>query len=378
MDLAFEQEIGVYALKEDFKSTLFEMGKRGDVIKQMYSRIGQESARMVYVDLRKSEGEEIVGIVMDKGPVDELKDRYYVVVKDRLDRTHYINIGGNRHYEDIEKGAIIKVGVAQASTGKADHNIAALAAENDGVYNLYKHYAHVEENMKFIPEGDRQSYVDRHLVRLESLEKSGAVERLSEIEFKVPDDLVERGEKITEEINDKLRRYGVADVKFVSEMPLAKQIEAEAWTDLDETLLTLSKGKSPALSGWREVEAALAKRASYLKDQGYAKEIEGRLHISSASKPTLQSKELKAVAAKLEVKFGRHYKSLDDVKSFNAIYRGRVKLHSGRYAVMTHGRNISMVPLQGAIRVQVGQEVNCQLTKKGFYRIRSRELSLSL
>lgn len=379
MGLVIEREIGVFEVKEDFKTTLFELARRKDVIKQMYGRIGSESARMIYVDLRKSEGQEIAGIVMDKGPVDELKDRYYVIVKDRLDRPHYINIGGNRNYDEIRKGAIIKVGVAQASTGKADHNIAALVAENDGVYNLYKHYEHVEESMSFIPEEDRQTYVDRHLLRLETFEKDGVVQRINEVEFKVPPDLVERGEAITEEINDKLRSYGVADVKFVSEMPLNKQVGAEAWTDLDETLLMRSQGKIDDLSGWREVEAALEKRAAYLKAGGYAREVDGRLHIPPASRPALQKKELAAAVGKLEAKFGRSYQSIEGVKSLNGVYRGRVKLHSGEYAVMTYGsRNLAMVPVSGKVGVKVGQEVSAQLTKRGSFRIRGRELGLSL
>ncbi len=376
--LVVERDIGVFEVQNDFKDILFEASKRGDIIKQMYERIGQDSAQMVYVDLRKSEGQEIAGIVMDKGPVDELKDRYYVVVKDRMSRAHYINIGGNRNYEDIRKGAVIRVGVAQASTGKADHNIAHMARMNDGVYSLYKHYEYVQKEMTFIPEEDRQSYVDRHLVRLETFEKGGIVERVNEVEFKVPPDVVEQGKKITEEMNEKLRRYGVADVKFVSEVPLDKQMGAQAWTDLDETLLVRMQGKVPALSGWREVDAALEKRASYLKENGYAKEVDGKLHITSAAKPVLQDKELKNAAAKLEAKFGRQYQSIKGMKSLNAVYRGRVKLHSGEHAVMTYGRNMTLVPVQGRIRAAVGAEVNVSLARNGAFRIRGRELGLGL
>ncbi|MFP4465347.1 MAG: DUF3363 domain-containing protein [Alphaproteobacteria bacterium] len=379
MGLAEERGISIFEVKEDFKTTLSELSRRGDIIKQMYERIGKESAQMVYVDLRKSEGQSVVGMVMDKGPVDELKDRYYVVIKDRMGKPHYINIGSNRNYEDIRKGAIVKVGVAQASTGKADLNIAQIAQQNDGVYNLYKHYQHVEEHMAFIPEEDRQIYVDRHMVRLETFEKSGVVERLNEIEFKVPKDIVEQGEKITEEINDKLRRYGVADVKFVSEMPVDRQVGAQAWTDLDETLLMRSQGKISELSGWREIEAALEKRVTYLKENGYAKEVNGKLQISSASKPVLQQKELKTAAVKLEARFNRSYQPIESMKNLNGIYRGRVKLHSGDHAVISYGRQgLTMVPVQSRLTANVGQEVNIQLTKKGLYRIRARELGLKL
>lgn len=378
MGLVTEKDIGVFAIEGDFKDTLFQASKRGDIIKTMYDRIGKDSANMNIVDLRNSDGKEVAGIVMDKGPVDELNDRYYVIVKDSASRPHYINIGNNRNYTEIQKGAIINVKNAQASTGKADYNIAALAAKNDGVYNQYKHYAEVEETLKWMSDDERQSYVDRHMIRLQSLEKSGIVERINEISYKVPNDLVKQSEKVTEEINEKLKRFGVADVSLVSEQPLIKQEIAEAWTDLDSTITKRAKGEAIQDTGWREFEASIAKRTQYLKENGYAKEIEGKLVVSTNAEETLKNKELLLMGDKLEKRFKRIYTPNTTIREMNGVYRGKVKLHSGNHAVVTTGQKVTLVPLKGNLKANVGQEINIKMTKKGVFRIRSREIGMSL
>jgi hypothetical protein len=330
------------------------------------------------MDLRSSGNREVTGIVMDKGPVDELNDRHYVVVKDSLSRPHYINIGGNRNYTEIQKGAIIKVKNAQASTGKADFNIEALASQNNGVYNLTMHYKHVNETMAWMPEHDRQVYVERHLVRLESLQKSGVIERINEVEFKIPTDLVEQSKAVTAEINEKLKRFGVADVAFVSEQPLMKQEVAEAWTDLDIAIKGRIKGEVNQDLGWREFEASITRRVQYLKDKGYAKEIEGKLSLSKDVEQTLKAKELNVAGAKLENRLKRIYTPHTTFTEMNGVYRGKVKLHSGNHAIVTTGQKVTLIPLKGHLKAKLGQDVNIQMTNKGVFRIRAREIGMSL
>ncbi|MCD8520542.1 MAG: DUF3363 domain-containing protein [Alphaproteobacteria bacterium] len=119
--LAFEQPPGVYTLKEDYQNDLRVIAQKNEAVKRLYPKI-QDQARLnalsVYV-LKDGQGPEVSGRIVDKGIMDELYDRKYVVVEDMSAKLHFVAVGDARSHDKVEKGSLVTIKPGSQATGKA-------------------------------------------------------------------------------------------------------------------------------------------------------------------------------------------------------------------------------------------------------------------
>jgi hypothetical protein len=95
--------------------------------------------------------------------------------------------------EEIGRDMIVEAAPVVSGPRPADRNIAANAEQHNDVYRPSRHLERVRDS--FERQGkDPEAFVRSHVRRLEALRRAGLVERIDADHWKVPKDIVERGQ----------------------------------------------------------------------------------------------------------------------------------------------------------------------------------------
>ncbi len=346
--LAVEQPPGVYMLKEDYQDDLRAIAQKNEAVKRLYPKI-QDQARLdalsVYA-LKDGQGPTVSGRIVDKGIMDELYDRKYVVVEDMDAKLHFVAVGDARSYDKAEKGSLVTVKPGGQSTGKADENIKMIADMNGGLYDAAVHRAHVEKEMKFIPEEDRDQYVDYHLKRLETLEKNEIVKVMDGGRYEIPVDVIAKGEELTKKINEREKKRFYPHLNVLSTTPVEQLVHAEKKTWLDRELYKLAK-KGPSIPYDAGVSQALAERREWLiKNDLAIIQSNGVFALRGKVLQQLDTMEVYAAGRKLAQKFGLEFSDKRVKLDQPVQYGGFVNLETGTWAVVSAGKELQLTRIE--------------------------------
>jgi len=197
--LSSERETGQWTISDRAETTLMELSDRNDIIKTMHRALathGLDEQRGIdqYVRHGGRPDGKVVGRILAKGLAgDEMDERVYLVIDGVDGRVHHIEFPDGSHLKDTGRDMIVEVASTISGPRAADRNIALNTGENDGFYRPSQHLGRIRE--QFEREGrDGESFVRSHVRRLEALRRAGHVERLDEDHWKVPKDIVERGQ----------------------------------------------------------------------------------------------------------------------------------------------------------------------------------------
>lgn len=346
--LAFEQPPGIYTLKEDYQDDLRQIAQKNEAVKRLYPKI-QDQARLdalsVYA-LKEGQGPEVTGRIVDKGIMDELYDRKFVVVEDMGAKLHFVAVGEARSYDKAEKGSLVTIKPGSQSTGKADQNIKMIADMNGGLYDAAVHRTHVEKEMKFIPEEDREQYVDYHLKRLETLEKNEIVKVQDGGRYEIPADVIAQGEELTKKINEREKKRYYPHLNILSAEPIEHLVHAEKKTWLDRELYKQAK-KCPSIPYDAGVSQALAERRDWLVKNDLAIiQSNGEFALRGKALQQLDTMEVYAAGRKLAKKFGVEF-SDKRVKIDQPVqYGGFVNLGTGTWAIVSQGKELQLARVE--------------------------------
>lgn len=163
-----------------------------------------------------------------------------------------------------------------------------------------------------------------------------------------------------------------------SDLAIEAQVTASGATWLDRQLLA----KDPPLSGGGfggEVRAAMDARIDHLVEQGLANRHGQRVVFARDLLATLRRRELEDTAAKLSGETGLAYQPAAEGERVSGVYRQRVTLASGRFAMIDDGLGFQLVPWRQALEKQLGREVRGVIAPSGnvewsFARKRGLEL----
>jgi type IV secretory pathway VirD2 relaxase len=149
-----------------------------------------------------------------------------------------------------------------------------------------------------------------------------------------------------------------------SDLTIEAQISAPGATWIDRQLLA----KDPALSGGGfggEVREAMDRRIDHLAQQGMA-ELQGqRVVLARDLINTLRRQELDGAVAKLSAETGLAHRPSAEGEHVSGIYRQRVTLSSGRFAMIDDGMGYQLVPWRPALEQQLGKQVAGVMTPGG-------------
>jgi hypothetical protein len=122
-----------------------------------------------------------------------LSERVYLVVDGIDGRSITWSSRTRAGSRGVGQGMIVEVAPVVSYPRPADGNIAANAEENDGVYRPSRHLERIRDS--FERQGkDSEAFVRSHVRRLEALRRAGHVERIDADHWKIPYDIVERGQ----------------------------------------------------------------------------------------------------------------------------------------------------------------------------------------
>jgi type IV secretory pathway VirD2 relaxase len=161
-----------------------------------------------------------------------------------------------------------------------------------------------------------------------------------------------------------LRRFGAPNevrptlvLMARSDLDLDAQIGATGATWLDHRLV--DRNSIPlAMSGFgQEVRDAMTERTNYLVADGFARRQGTAVVFQRDMLNTLRRREVDGVAAKIAAEIGCPFLPTESDIPFGGIYRKRLALASGRFAMIDTGLGFQLVPWSKAIENSLGQRV---------------------
>ena len=138
-----------------------------------------------------------------------------------------------------------------------------------------------------------------------------------------------------------------------SDLAIEAQISAAGATWLDRQLLAKESALSSGGFG-AEVREAMDRRIDHLVEQDLARRQGQRVIFARDLLNTLRRRELDEAAAKLSAETGLAHRPSAEGEHVSGVYRQRVTLASGRFAMIDDGMGFQLVPWRPALEQQLG------------------------
>src|SRR3954447_12291819 len=143
-----------------------------------------------------------------------------------------------------------------------------------------------------------------------------------------------------------------------SDLTVEEQLKANGATWLDRQLLARRTTSLSDAGFGREVQEAMEVRVGFLVNEGLARRQGQRLIFIRDLLDTLRRREPDTASAKISAETGLPYHSPAEGETFAGVYRQRVTLASGRFAMIDDGLGFSLVPWTPSLERQLGRQVS--------------------
>jgi hypothetical protein len=141
-----------------------------------------------------------------------------------------------------------------------------------------------------------------------------------------------------------------------SDLPIQEQVGARGATWIDRQLLVRDQATSSAGFG-AETREAMERRVDHLVEEGLARRQGQRVIFARDLLDTLRGKDLTEAASKLAAETGLAHRPSAEGEHVSGIYRRRITLSSGRFAMIDDGMGFQLVPWRPALEQQLGKQV---------------------
>ena len=150
-----------------------------------------------------------------------------------------------------------------------------------------------------------------------------------------------------------------------SDLDILAQTTAAGATWLDRRLLARGFDDVADTGFGAEIRAALERRGEHLVSEGLARRQGRRLLFARDLLETLRNRELAAAGAQLAADTGLPARTHAEGDHVSGIYRRRVTLASGRFAMIDDGLGFSLVPWSQSLERNLGRQVSGVATTAG-------------
>jgi hypothetical protein len=113
------------------------------------------------------------------------------------------------------------------------------------------------------------------------------------------------------------------------------------------------------------VRDAIDSRVDHLASEGLARRRGQRVIFARDLLDTLRRRELNDAAAKIAADTGLTYQSSQEGEHVAGVYRQRVTMASGRFAMIDDGLGFQLVPWRPALEQQLGRQVSGTMVSGG-------------
>ncbi|MBT1512882.1 DUF3363 domain-containing protein [Bradyrhizobium sp. SRL28] len=142
-----------------------------------------------------------------------------------------------------------------------------------------------------------------------------------------------------------------------SDLSIEAQVTAPGATWIDRQLLT--RDSIVASGGFgSEVREAMDRRVDYLAGEGLARRQGARVVFARDLLNTLRRQELDATVARLSAETGLSHTPSSEGERIVGVYRQRVTLASGRFAMIDDGLGFQLVPWRPALEQHLDRQVS--------------------
>jgi len=149
-----------------------------------------------------------------------------------------------------------------------------------------------------------------------------------------------------------------------SDLAIEAQISAAGATWLDRQLLAKESALSSGGFG-AELRQAMDRRIDHLVEQDWARRQGQRVIFARDLLNTLRRCELDEAAARLSAETGLAHHPSAEGEHVSGVYRRRVTLASGRFAMMDDGMGFQLVPWRPALEQRLGHSVTGVMASGG-------------
>jgi hypothetical protein len=142
-----------------------------------------------------------------------------------------------------------------------------------------------------------------------------------------------------------------------SDLTIEAQVAAPGATWIDRQLLAKEATFSGSGFG-AEVREAMDRRLEHLAGEGLVRRQGQRVIFARDLLDTLRKRDLTTAAAKLSTETGLAHRPSVEGEHVAGVYRQRLTLSSGRFAMIDNGLGFQLVPWRPALEQQLGQQVS--------------------
>jgi uncharacterized protein DUF3363 len=194
--------------------------------------------------------------------------------------------------------------------------------------------------------------VRSHIRRLEALRRAGLVERIDADHWKVPKDIVARGQAYDlNQGGDGLR------IRTLSAIGLDRQIASDGATWLDRQIIAEDRSEIRDSGFGREVNRAISRRARRLVEMGLATAKDGTVHVPVDTVATLERREIERVGDQMARELGLAYMPANAGEYVSGRLAGVASLVSGRFAMIDNGPGFQLVPWLPLLEKHIGRHI---------------------
>lgn len=150
-----------------------------------------------------------------------------------------------------------------------------------------------------------------------------------------------------------------------SDLSLADQVHASGATWLDRRLV--AKEPTPlAENGFgRDVRDAVEARTEHLISEGLARRQGQRVVFARDLLDTLRNRELDSVGGRIAAETGLPRNAVAEGETVAGVYRNRLTLASGRFAMIDDGLGFQLVPWSPSLEKEIGKQVSGVMSPGG-------------
>ncbi len=342
LGLAREVSKDVWCFSDDWESTLRDLGRRGDIIRNLAAKHGPQDGHERLHSFKPGEGarQTLLGEVVSSLPDDELKGTRTLIIQDFSNDRWIVDIGPVEPGALPPDDAVVEISSQSSGLGAADQTIAHIADQSGGQYSEGLH--------KGFDPAASSDYRKAHVRRLEALRRAGVVERSPDGVWQVPPDYLERAAAYER------RKDGSVKIDTRSWLSIERQVSYRGLTWLDAE----GEGAKSAC-----VQNAVRARRKWLRTNGWLEQ--GQERLSSAMAEKLAAADLDAAAARLANHSGRNVKRLGIGDEMDGTYEGAVNLGNKRLAIIGNTNEFALVPWRREIEHYRGRDMIARRTRGG-------------
>ena len=355
--VATELEPGRWSLANRAEQVLKDLDHRNEAINSIHraltrNSLAEERGVGQFALHGEGLGEKIVGRVLAKGLAgDEMGERVHLIVDGIDGRVHHMEFKDPSRIEEVGRDMIIEAAPVVSGPRPADRNIAFNAEEDKGTYRPSRHLERVRDS--FERQGKNpEAFVRSHGRRLEALRRAGLVERIDADNWKVPKDIVARGQAYDlSQGGDGLR------IRTLSAIGLDRQVASDGATWLDRQIIAEDRSEIRDSGFGREVNRAISRRARQLVEMGLAMAKDGNVRVPVDTLATLERREIERVGHQMARERGLTYVPANAGEYVSGRLAGVASLVSGRFAMIDNGLGFQLVPWQPLLEKRIGQHI---------------------